>query len=162
MGGAKLYRSLQQRGTGRLNIKDYCYLRKSRHLKLRYLAFFCVGEGGFPGSSAGKESVCNAGDPSLIPGFGKIPWRRAWRPTAGFFPGEGPRTKGLVGCSPWGHKESDTTEMTKRMYGKMQASGGSLKSFFHMHLSSRGPVFSHPREWLQSDGYKISRDSSPS
>ena len=23
---------------------------------------------GFPGSSAGKESTCNAGDPSLIPG----------------------------------------------------------------------------------------------
>ena len=29
---------------------------------------------GFPGSSAGKESACNAGDPGLIPGAG-IPWR---------------------------------------------------------------------------------------
>ena len=29
---------------------------------------------GFPGSSAGKESACNAGNPSLIPG--KFPWRR--------------------------------------------------------------------------------------
>ena len=26
---------------------------------------------GFPDSSAGKESTCNAGDPSLIPGSGK-------------------------------------------------------------------------------------------
>ena len=26
---------------------------------------------GFPGSSAGKESVCNAGDPSSIPGLGR-------------------------------------------------------------------------------------------
>ena len=25
----------------------------------------------FPGNSAGKESVCNAGDPSLIPGLGR-------------------------------------------------------------------------------------------
>ena len=25
---------------------------------------------GFPGSSAGKESACNAGDPGLIPGEG--------------------------------------------------------------------------------------------
>ena len=25
----------------------------------------------FPGNSAGKESVCNAGDPSLIPGSGR-------------------------------------------------------------------------------------------
>ena len=28
---------------------------------------------GFPGSSAGKESACNAGDPSLIPGSGSSP-----------------------------------------------------------------------------------------
>ena len=26
---------------------------------------------GFPGSSDGKESICNAGDPSLIPGSGR-------------------------------------------------------------------------------------------
>ena len=26
---------------------------------------------GFPGSSAGKESACNAGDSSLIPGSGR-------------------------------------------------------------------------------------------
>ena len=28
---------------------------------------------GFPGSSAGKESACNAGDPGLIPGLGRFP-----------------------------------------------------------------------------------------
>ena len=27
--------------------------------------------GGFPGSSAGKESACNAGDPGSIPGSGR-------------------------------------------------------------------------------------------
>ena len=27
--------------------------------------------GGFPDSSVGKESVCNAGDPGLIPGSGR-------------------------------------------------------------------------------------------
>ena len=26
---------------------------------------------GFPGSSSGKESTCNAGDPGLIPGSGR-------------------------------------------------------------------------------------------
>ena len=33
--------------------------------------YFYIGLGcsmGFPGSSAGKESTCNAGDPGLIPG----------------------------------------------------------------------------------------------
>ena len=34
------------------------------------LAFFLVG---FPHSSAGKESTCNAGDPSSIPGSGRFP-----------------------------------------------------------------------------------------
>ena len=28
---------------------------------------------GFPGSSAGKESTCNAGDPGSIPGLGRYP-----------------------------------------------------------------------------------------
>ena len=28
---------------------------------------------GFPGSSAGKESACNAGDPRSIPGLGSAP-----------------------------------------------------------------------------------------
>ena len=27
----------------------------------------------FPGSSSGKESICNAGNPSLIPGLGRSP-----------------------------------------------------------------------------------------
>ena len=28
---------------------------------------------GFPGTSAGKESTCNVGDPNLIPGSGSSP-----------------------------------------------------------------------------------------
>jgi len=28
---------------------------------------------GFPGSSAGTKSTCNAGDPGLIPGLGRSP-----------------------------------------------------------------------------------------
>ena len=44
---------------------------------------------GFPGSSAGKETTCNAGDPSSIPGLGRCPWRRDRLPTPVFlgFPG---------------------------------------------------------------------------
>ena len=40
----------------------------------------------FPGSSAGKESICNAGD--LGPWAEKIPWRRKWQPTPVILPGE--------------------------------------------------------------------------
>ena len=31
---------------------------------------------GFPSGSAGKETVCNVGDLSSIPGLGRFPWRR--------------------------------------------------------------------------------------
>ena len=63
---------------------------------------------GFPCGLAGKESTCNAGDlsliPGLIPGLRSSSWRRKRLPTPVFWPGEfhGP-------CSP-GLKESDTTE----------------------------------------------------
>jgi len=41
---------------------------------------------------------------------GKIPWRRAWLPTLVLLPGEFHGEKSLVGYSPWGHKELDTTK----------------------------------------------------
>ena len=59
----------------------------------------------FPCGSAVKESACNVGDLSSVPGLGRFPWRRERVPTPVFSPGEyhGP-------YSSWGHKESDTTE----------------------------------------------------
>ena len=41
---------------------------------------------------------------------GKIPWRREWLPTPVFLPEESHGQRSLVGCSPWGCKESDMTE----------------------------------------------------
>ena len=37
-------------------------------------------------------------------------WRRKWQPTLVFLLGEFHGQRILVGCSPWSHKESDTTE----------------------------------------------------
>ena len=42
----------------------------------------------------------------------KIPWRRAWQPTAVFLPGESHGQRSLEGYSPWGRRESDLTEAT--------------------------------------------------
>ena len=42
----------------------------------------------------------------------KFPWRRAWQPTPVFLPGESLKWRSLAGYSPWGGKESDTTEGT--------------------------------------------------
>ena len=40
---------------------------------------------------------------------GKIPWKWKWQPTPAFLPGESHGKRDLVGYSPWGHKELDTT-----------------------------------------------------
>ena len=40
--------------------------------------------------------------------IGKIPWRREWKPTPVFLPGESYGQRSLEGYRPWGHKESDT------------------------------------------------------
>ena len=66
---------------------------------------------GFPGGSDGKESIYNAGDirdTGLIPGWGRIPWRREWQPTPVFLLGKFHGQRSLGGYSPWTHKEPDT------------------------------------------------------
>ena len=40
----------------------------------------------------------------------KMSWRRKWQPTPVFLPGKSHGWRSLVGYSPWGCKESDTTE----------------------------------------------------
>ena len=64
----------------------------------------------FPGGSDGKESACNEGDLSLIPGLGRSPGGGDYNPLQ-YSCLENPYIqRNLASCSPWGHKESDTTE----------------------------------------------------
>ena len=65
---------------------------------------------GFPGGSVSKESACNVGDLGPIPGLGSSPRRRHGNLLQYSSPGESHGQRILVGCSPWGHKESDMTE----------------------------------------------------
>ena len=37
-------------------------------------------------------------------------WRRQWQPTPVLLPGKSHGQRSLVGCSPWGLEELDTTE----------------------------------------------------
>ena len=50
------------------------------------------------------------------------PWRRKWNPTPLFLPGESHGGRSLVGYSPWGHKESDTTERLHFTFSSVQFS----------------------------------------
>ena len=70
----------------------------------------------FPGGSDGKASAYNAGDLGSIPGSGRFSGEGNGNPLQyyclensmdrGAFHGQ----RSLVGYSPWGRKESDTTE----------------------------------------------------
>ena len=50
------------------------------------------------------------GDMGLIPGSGRYPGGGNGNCTPVFLPGKSHGQKSLAGSSPWGHKESDTTE----------------------------------------------------
>ena len=54
----------------------------------------------FPGGSDGKESACNAGGLGFDPWVRNISWRRKWKRTPVFLPGELHGQKRLVGYSP--------------------------------------------------------------
>ena len=47
----------------------------------------------------------------------KIPWSRKGQPTPVFLPGRSHGQNSLEGYGPWGHKESDTTEVTEYTCG---------------------------------------------
>ena len=71
----------------------------------------------FPGGSDGKESAYNREDPGLIPGSGRFPREGNANPsiakgmaTLVFLPGESHGQRSQAGYSPWGRKESDTTD----------------------------------------------------
>ena len=68
----------------------------------------CVS--GFPGGSDHKESACNAADLVSIPGLERSPAGEHGNPLQLLLPGKPHGLRSLVGCSPWGHKESTMTK----------------------------------------------------
>ena len=64
----------------------------------------------FRGDSDARKSAHNSRRPGFNPWMRMIPWRREWLPTPVFLPGKSHGQRSLVGFSPWGRKESNTTE----------------------------------------------------
>ena len=67
---------------------------------------------GFPDGSIIRNLPASAGDVGLMPKLGRFPGEGNGNPLQ-FLLGESHRPTSLVGYSPWGHKESDTTEHTQ-------------------------------------------------
>ena len=65
---------------------------------------------GFPDGASGKEPTRECRRHRFDPWVGKIPRSRKWQPTPVFRSGKFQGQRSLVGCSPWGCKESDSTE----------------------------------------------------
>ena len=64
---------------------------------------------GSPGGSDGKESACNGGDPSSIPGSGRSPGEgRKWQPTLVLSPGKAQGWRNLAGYIVHGVSKSQT------------------------------------------------------
>ena len=86
-----------------------------------------------PGGSEVKASAWNAGDPGLISGLGSSPGEGKWQPTPVLLPGESHGGRSLVGYSPRGRKESDTTEQLHFHFLRynLQCWGGRL---FYAHM----------------------------
>ena len=73
------------------------------HLQISYveiLTFYMI----FPCGSTGKESACNAGDLSSIPGLGRSPGE------GNGYPCQYSGLENSMDCSPWVLKKLDTTE----------------------------------------------------
>ena len=64
----------------------------------------------FPGGSDGKSSAYTVGDSGLIPKSGRSPGEGNGNPLQIFLPEKSHGWRSLTDYSPWGHKESYTTE----------------------------------------------------
>ena len=82
-----------------------------------------------------SNTICESSNYNILEGNG----RRQWPPTPVLLPGKSHGQRSLVGCSPWGRKESDTTEQLH----------------FHFSLSCAGEGNGNP---LQSSCLENPRD----
>ena len=67
---------------------------------------------GFPGGASGKEPACQCKRRKRLEfnhWVGKIPWKRASKPTPIFLPGKSHGQRSLACCTPEGCKELDMT-----------------------------------------------------
>ena len=88
---------------------------------------------GFPVGSDSKESACQCRRLEIYPWVRKILWRRELL----FLPGEFHGQRSLVGGSPWGHKELDTTKQLTHTHTHLGAWSESRMPFSYHHIKKK-------------------------
>ena len=106
------------------------------------------------------ESACQCRRLRFDPWVRKIPWRRKWLPAPVFLPGKFHGQRNLEVCSPWGHRQSDTTERlsththTQAVYIALPVFTGYvifiIKLFFFWTINSGAMSGQH---WEANAGY---------
>ena len=64
--------------------------------------------------------------------------RRQWHPTPVLLPGKSHGWRSLVGCSPWGRKESDTTEQLHFHFHALEKEMATYSSVLAWRISGMG------------------------
>ena len=100
-----------------------------------------------PVTQQGKESACQCTRLGFNLPTGKIPWRRKRHFTAVDLPGETHGQRSLVGYSPRGRKESDTTEDEDSCSIFSNCPHLDSLNFFTLHSKIRSPG---RRPWCSS------------
>ena len=94
-----------------------------------------------------------------------FPWRRQWHPTPVLLPGKSHGRRSLVGCSPWGREESDTTEQLHFHFhalGKELATHSSVLAWRIPGMAEPGGLPSmgpQSRTWLKHSTEALSSSS---
>ena len=155
--------------------------RKKNKLGLKYnnlwivyvIVLLFIQTLGLPRWLSDKESTCQCRRCRFDSWIGKIPWRRKYEPTPVFLPGKSHGQRSLVGYSPWGQKESDTTEQLKHNIVDpailtckiIKASHFSYFAYFALAESHTQPIHlkcvlnpcvSHSSECSQRSGIHVS------
>ena len=88
-------------------------------------------------------------------------WRRKWQPTLVFLPGESQGQRSLVGCSPWGRTESDTTEQLHFHFHVLEKEMQPTPVFLPGESQGRGSLVGC-RLWVAQSRTRLKRLSSSS
>ena len=128
--------------------------------------------GAEPEKSPAPPSSCLA--PSYLPiqvffARGCRPdWRRQWHPTPVLLPGKSHGWRSLVGCSPWCHEESDTTERLHFHFSLSCMGEGNGNPLQHSCLENPkdgeawyAAIYGVTQSWTQLKRFSSSSSSCP-